>query len=466
MISSLDTLSRSDESTRPKRSPAWLFPTAIATGFLLVFLAIFRDRLLPAAHVQVATVLTTPAAAGKTTDAPPPASGSVDGPMIFQASGWLEPAPQPVKASALVDGVVATVNVLEGDSVEKGQLLATLVDDDARLALQTAERHLQTLISMHAAHRGAVETMKRKLSSAESAILAARAMEEEARDQSKRFDSLSSGAVSRSDVTAAKLRLSRETAQRSMAESGRDEVEAEIARLELESVVRQDEIASARVGVEKAELALARTRITAPISGRILKLPVTPGQKRMLAMDEADSSTIATLYDPARLQARVDVPLADAGRLRVGQAVRVHCGLLQDRVFKGEVTGIGGEADLQRNTLQAKVRIIDPEDSLRPEMLCRAEFLAPADSSASPGLAYTAGENLDLWVPESAVRGESVWLCDPATKRVKAVRIQVTGPAKDGYLPVNDALKPGEWVVIDPPSLREGQRVNPESAEP
>src|SRR5690606_26056403 len=104
---------------------------------------------------------------------------------------------------------------------------------------------------------------------------------------------------------------------------------------------------------------------------RVLRLHAMPGQKRMLGMDDENSSTIAILYDPAKLQVRVDVPLADAAGLKIGQKVRIHCGLLPDREFQGEVTRISGEADLQRNTLQAKVRIVDPVEELRPEMLCR-----------------------------------------------------------------------------------------------
>ena len=52
-------------------------------------------------------------------------------------------------------------------------------------------------------------------------------------------------------------------------------------------------------------------------------------------------------------------------------------------VFEGEVTRITGEADLQRNTSQAKVRITDPIDQLRPEMLCRVEFLGNSSAAGT-----------------------------------------------------------------------------------
>ncbi|MGE9270675.1 MAG: HlyD family efflux transporter periplasmic adaptor subunit, partial [Verrucomicrobiales bacterium] len=83
-------------------------------------------------------------------------------------------------------------------------------------------------------------------------------------------------------------------------------------------------IEAAKVSLNQAELARARTEIRAPITGRILHRFAMPGQKRMLAMDDPDSSTIASLYDPEKLQVRVDVPLADAAQLTIGQHARIR----------------------------------------------------------------------------------------------------------------------------------------------
>lgn len=487
MSSDLVSLSRPPEAQSPaRRMPAWLLPVAIAAGFSLIFMALFRDRLLPARDVEVAVVLTTPASTGgSASPTPSPATGRgaasptnagpdvktpAQGRMLFQASGWIEPDPLPTKASALIDGVVDTVDVLEGQMLEKGQLLATLVSEDARLALRSAEQQHRMLKSAHASHLGSIETIRKKLASARAAVEAAQTMEDEAADQFRRVDGLPTGAVSRGNVVSARLRLAREKAQRSMAETGADEITADIARLDLETVVKDDEIAAAGIEVEKARLNLERTRIVSPMAGRVLRLKVTPGEKRMLAMDEADSSTIAILYDPEKLQVRVDVPLADAAGLQVGQPVRIHCGLLPEKEFHGEVTRITGEADLQRNTLQAKVRILDPVESLRPEMLCRAEFLAGAvvteSATQTVSAAGPAVESLALWVPENSIDEGKVWVCDPRTKRVESRPVQATGETRENYRRVADAIKPGEWVVMAPQGLRNGQRVNPKQFQP
>jgi HlyD family secretion protein len=234
-----------------------------------------------------------------------------------------------------------------------------------------------------------------------------------------------------------------------------DEAEADARRLELDTRTKDDEIAAAAIAVEQAKLAFERTRIVSPIDGRVLRLTAAPGQKKMLQMDEADSSTIAILYQPEMLQVRVDVPLADAARLSVGQQARVRCSLLPDKVFAGEVTRITGEADLQRNTLQAKVRILDPADQLRPEMLCRVEFLG-SDTGPRP-----AGGSLATWVPQAALTDGSVWVADPGSKRVSKRAVQSSTETRDGHVRILGGLRPGEHVVLSPSHLREGQRVKP-----
>ncbi len=453
MIPSLDSLTRRDSGgAPPKRLPAWLVPLGIAAGFAILFIALFRDRLLPAPAVETALVLATPADAK---DAPAaPAAG-----MLFQASGWIEADPLAVKATALIDGVIDKVHVLEGQLVKEGDTLATLIDADARLALSAAERKHATLISECEAHQASLAIYRRKLEGAATRITAAKTSEDEAADRYARVKDLKS-AVSESDIVAARLRYERERSLHLAARTEAAELEAEIHRVKLETEAKQDGIETAWVAVLQAKLALERTRIPAPITGRILRLNAAPGQKKMLQMDEPESSTIAILYDPAKLQVRVDVPLADAANLSAGQKAKIRCGLLPDKVFEGEVTRITGEADLQRNTLQAKVRLLDPIDRLRPEMLCRVEFMGNASLPAQTGGA------LATWIPREAVADGTAWVCDPETKRVSKRSIQAGGETRDGMVRIAAGLKPGERVVLSPRSLQEGQRVKPSGPNP
>lgn len=455
MKASLDSLTRSAsvEAKPPRRMPAWLIPAAILTGFALLFLALFRDRLLPAPTVGTALVLATPGG-------PETPASAATGNLLFQASGWIEPDPLPVKATALVDGVIDAVHVLEGQQVAKGDPLATLVDADARLSLAAAEQEHRMKVAARDSQVAAIDSARKKHESAKAIVEAARTLQEEAADQNVRISELGDGAISQSEVVAARLRLDRERLQTLAAEAISGEAESEVARMELETKVKDAEAAAAAVAVDQAKLALQRTRILSPIDGRVLRLLASPGQKKMLLMDDADSSTIAILYQPDRLQVRVDVPLADAAGLSVGQSAKIRCSLLPDQVFAGEVTRITGEADLQRNTLQAKVRILDPADQLRPEMLCRVEFFGnTAVSGQSAG-------SLATWIPQAALTDGAAWVFDPDSKRVAKRAVQASAESRDGFLRILGGLRPGERVVLSPQGLRDGQRVHSKPARP
>lgn len=454
MKATLDSLTRSasPEAGPPRRMPAWLVPAAVLAGFAILFLALFRDRLLPAPTVETALVLATPGG--------PEAPAAATGNLLFQASGWIEPDPLPIKATALVDGVIDVVHVLEGQQVAKGDPLATLVDADARLALAAAEQEHRMKVAARDAQVAAIASARKKHESARSIVEAARTLQQEAADQHARISGLGDGAVAESEIVSARLRLDRERLQTLAAESISGEAESEVARMELEAKVKDAEAAAAAVEVDQAKLALERTRILSPVDGRVLRLLAAPGQKKMLGMDDMDSSTIAILYQPDRLQVRVDVPLADAAGLSVGQPAKIRCSLLPDQVFRGEVTRITGEADLQRNTLQAKVRILDPVDKLRPEMLCRVEFFGSSSAGGQPGA------SLATWVPQAALNEGSAWVHDPETNRVAKRAVQASTESRDGFVRVLDGLRPGERVVLSPQGLRDGQRANPKPARP
>ncbi|MEM9235285.1 MAG: efflux RND transporter periplasmic adaptor subunit [Verrucomicrobiota bacterium] len=449
---SLDTLSRDRDPTKPPsgRSKAWLLPLGILLGFALIFTLLFRDRLLPATSVQSARVVAIPGES-KT----PVASSGADAPVIFQATGWVEPDPWAVKATALVDGVIDKVHVLEGELVEKGQAIACLIDDDAKLAVRVAEQELRRRESAREAHCAGILRTAEELKGVQAQVAGAKAVRDAAKDRLERLKRTGSRAVSERDIVDARLDYERVSALLLAAETKVNEIVATTIEQAYETAAMQHTIEAGRVALDQAKLAFDRTEIRAPISGRVLRLMAAPGQKRMLGMDDPDSSTVAILYDPQKLQVRVDVPLADASQLSVGQGVKIRCNLLPDDIFHGKVTSIVGEADIQRNTLQAKVSIDNPVDALRPEMLCRVEFLEAAKGSVA------GSRGLVLWVPEEAIDGEQVWVIDPDTNRVEARQIEL-GSRSDSNREVLSGLRPGEEVVLNPDGLKNRQRVQPE----
>lgn len=459
-------------SPAPIRRSHWdraasLLPWGLLTGFVALLVLVLGDRLVPARAVSVERVVALPGDGGSPLATSDPAPENA--PPLFQASGWVEPDPLPVKATALIDGVVKEVHVLEGETVQKGQVLATLIDDDAKLNLRTAESRLDSLRALTDAQKEQPAIIRSEIATLAKRVAAAKSRRAELADQVKRFDSLATGgagAVAEREVALARLQLATQEAEIAALSASEAELLGKLRQQEATTRDFEARLAEAATEVDRRRLELDRTRIVSPLDGVVLRLVAVPGQKRMLAMDDPDSSTIAVLYEPDHLQARIDVPLAEAAKLAPGQEVRLRSSLFPDRVFHGIVARIAGEADLQRNTLQAKVRIGDPDPRLRPEMLCRAEFLAPRVSAESPASeAKTVSGGLQLFVPEAALtqvegRGAVVWKIDASGLRIVPVTITLGEERREDHRLTLEGLLPGDRVVTDPPEdLKPGERI-------
>lgn len=496
------TGSRHDHARgRPIESPtrdwrllcaAWL-PWAMLLGSLGLLAALLGHRILPARQLAIATVVTvrqgaeaplrTRQSAASESAGGQPGAASFDAPMIFQASGWVEPEPYPVMATALVDGIIETVDVLEGQEVESGQLLATLIADDARLDLETAKNQLASWKAQAAGHEQQIAMVEAELESLAKQVSVAGARRNESADLARQLHkALSSGIVAKRDVDQAGLKLATREAELDALGVTEAELKAKLRRLEEIRAEFAARIAEAETETVRKQLALNRTRIESPIDGRVLRLLAVPGQKKVLRMDHPESATVAILYDPQKLQARIDVPLAEAAQLAAGQPVRLRTELLPDLIFRGRVTRIAGEADLQRNTLQAKVAIENPDDRLRPEMLCRAEFLAspaPRPSGSGPGNSVTRaaaslpseGSPVRIYVPVAALAGAgpsaneteaSVWKVDRSGDHVVPQSITLGLAIREDHRLVLEGLKPGDRVVLNPSNdLKPGDRIRP-----
>ena len=448
-----------------KRSFAWLLPVGLFLGFLVILGLLFGKRLLPAITVETAPVITIRAGESTSTGAEKksPASDtkpSEKGSLLFQASGWVEPDPYTVYVSTLINGVVEEVHALEGQSVKKGDLVATLVDDDARLDFKAAQQKYISLEKKIVAHCSGFEIVSAETSAAQRKIEALETLLDEARDTSSRLAKLSKGAVSQQEVVQARLATERQIAMLAEAKAEIPRLNARFAQLKAEEEAMSANLAELATARERAKLALDRTKITSSMDGIVLHLHAAPGKKRMLDMDSLTSAVIVELYDPKHLQARIDVPLNEAAALSAGQTVELVSDLLPNKTFTGTVTRISGQADLQRNTLQAKVEIKNPDERLRPDMLVRAKFFASTNAQSSNGTPAAPSGRLALYVPEEALASETqVWVVTPDFK-AEMRSIKLGRDTKDGHRLVLEGLRSGESVILPPHAgLEEGSRV-------
>jgi HlyD family secretion protein len=483
-----------------RRPPfAWkarvLLPAALLAGFAGAVAYTARDALVPPRAVTVVPVVLAPAG-GAAGGGGPPA-----GAVAVQAPGWLEADPFAVAVPALADGFVREVLVLEGQPVAKGQVVARLVDDDAKLLLAKAEAELalreaaakaaqatwdnpvERTRAVAAAEGKAAQT-RAELRMLEAEVLAMAAKAAEARYESERLDKAYEGQAA-TGVEAVVSRQRRAAAEATLeATARRDAVlgqqlaqaEAELTaarenqRLRIEEARALAEATAAadlaRASRDEAKLRLARMEVRSPADGVVLSRHADPGSKLMLSMDHPLSSVVVKLYDPARLQVRVDVPLADAGKVSVGQDAQVTVAKLPDRVFRARVTRVVREADVQKNTQQFKVAILDPDPGLTPEMLARAKFLAaaPAVANSAGGGAASGGETA-VFAPASLLRrqGEAAeataWVVDPARKVATLRAVQLGSAARGGWVAVAGGLSAGDQLIAETAGLSEGMKV-------
>ena len=199
--------------------------------------------------------------------------------------------------------------------------------------------------------------------------------------------------------------------------------------------------------------------IRAPISGYVLRRLKSPGDKVVRMMDNMHSAHIVHIYDPSRLQVRVDVPLADASHIRVGQPCEIVVEILPDRTFRGEVLRITHEADLQKNTLEIKVKVIDPDPVLKPEMLTRVKFLG--GNTKAEQSSRNTGEpspTTSVLVRQDTLDQDRVWMVrDRSGMRGVLQAVNVERVSEDAeWVRVRGNIQPGALLAVVQEGYRDG----------
>jgi multidrug efflux pump subunit AcrA (membrane-fusion protein) len=473
----------------------------VLIGFLILVGAAAGHRLLP-----VRSVMVTPVVVKRSAALP-------EGQPLFQAPGWIEPRPTPINVPALAAGIVEELAVVEGQTVQEGMQIAKLISIDAELAVRRARATLQLREAEYRrtlAEQRAAETRVRKpvhlqvvVADAESelaeaqvqlaqlphSIVAAEAKLAFARENVEAKRAAGDGVSAllkqqaEADLKTADAKLSELRNSEPNLRSRVSALERKVTGLQeqlhllIEETRQLDEARAnvattaalreeARIRLEEAELRVSRMQITAPLRGRVLRLVASPGD-RVMGMDttaEHRSSTIVQMYDPSNLQVRVDVRLEDVPMVTAGQRVRVETAAA-DKPIEGYVLQPTSTANIQKNTLEVKVALEDPPDSVTPEMLVTATFLAPpAETDVG------ATESLQrIFIPRQLVEADSgaarVWVVNP-NGRADTARIETGAESNDGLIEVVSGLDPTTKLISDPNGeLSSGQRVRIEGED-
>lgn len=407
-------------------------------------------------------------------------AGDAAGAPLFQALGWVEPYPLPTVISSRTPGVVLQVHVLEGQQVSQGDLVAELVDTDARLQVEKAEAELLLKKAEYEAARSNWEhpiALRENVQTADAAKL--QSMAEKLRGEQMlavaKRDAEINESLSQRGVSPAfdALKATRE------AEAARADIAAANARIQLSEValaaakerlelriedkqkvaVAQAELRKAEVALSEAKYELSLRRIEAPTSGVVMRLYVSPGS--MVSMDVEKGNQIAAMYDPSSLQVRAEVPLVEAAKIRDRLPVELRFEALPDRVFHGELARVVHEFDIQRNTLPVKVRVLDPDPALKPEMIGRLQFSSPQTAQAKPK--GDLPQAVSTFIPANLVSADAseakLWVVR-SDSRASQQTVKLGRGRKGELREVVSGISPADKIIVaGTEGLKEGSRV-------
>jgi RND family efflux transporter MFP subunit len=199
---------------------------------------------------------------------------------------------------------------------------------------------------------------------------------------------------------------------------------------------------AARAALAEAELRLARVEVRAPMDGVVLERLAAAGDVLV------PGAPVCSLYDPQSLRVRVDVPQGDVAALYVGQDAEILAESRAGRAYRGTMTRIVQRADIQKVTLEAQVRVQEPDDLLRPDMLAQVRFFGAARAGGEDAGARgeTTGAAL-LALPAALVAGDFVWVLDPLDEVARRRPVKRGAPFEGDLVLVRDGIGPTDKVV-------------------
>lgn len=319
------------------------------------------------------------------------------------ASGMLE-AKTLVSVGARVSGQIETLAVKLGDSVKAGDLIAQIDSQDQRNAVLQAEASLSQIAAQIAAKRASLDRAELTLN-------------RQQRLGAQSFATQSAVESANADVLVYRAELQALEAQRSNAETT---------------------VAIARV-------ALDRTRVTAPIGGVVVAVPVKQGQT---VNAQQSAPTIVKLADLSTMRVNVEISEADVMSVAPGQSASFTTLGAPQEVFRAALRQVEPAPDAIASSdeissdaavyYNGRLEVANPERRLRIGMsaevtieIARAEGVLTAPSAAV----------------KSDAEGRYVEVFDPAARQIAKRRVTV-GLDDKVTAEIRSGLAAGESVVV------------------
>jgi HlyD family secretion protein len=335
-------------------------------------------------------------------------------------------------------GIVETVDVQKGQTVQKGALLLALDSRDSRASVASSE--------------AAVAQAKAQLETIEHGGTASAQVEIQNQLERDRMDLT----VAQSDYESLKRLVEKQAATRQdLAEASQrvQKLQADIQALQrkhgalvssADRSAAESRLSEAEAALEQARARLERSRIQAPMAGVVYELPVRSGAYLNIGDLAANIGNLRTL----RVRIYVDEP--ELGRVAVGMPVQVTWDALPGRIWKGTVEKLPTQiVPLGTRQVGEVICTIDNEDlRLLPGTNVNVEITSQAVAGG-------------LVIPKEAIRTENgkvgVYVLRDGHLEWRPVQL---GASSITHAAVSSGLSAGELVALrtDEP-LKNGEEV-------
>jgi RND family efflux transporter MFP subunit len=366
---------------------------------LIISIVSFRTIISPAVEVEIATV-------GRMYP-----SQTI---TLLNASGYVV-AQRKASLASKVTGRLVAINVEEGDVVKKGDVVARLENEDTAALKNQASANL-------AVTRAELQRTKAELNDA-------------AVNLKRQKDLLAKDYISRLEYDSAEARYKMDAAAVAGAEAA---IRANAAAL------------------QNAEVSLGYTFIRAPFDAVVLTKNADIGDiiTPIGAAAEAKAAVV-TIADMDSLLVEADVSEANLKQVKTGQACEIQLDAFPDIRFRGQVHMIVPTADRTRASVLVKVKFLDKDRRVLPEMSAKVAFLERPlqPEELKPGIGVNTSSIL--------TRGSQKYVF--LIKRNSAIETPVsTGKESGEMTEIVEGIKPGDKIILKPTDrIKNNTRIKP-----
>jgi len=214
---------------------------------------------------------------------------------------------------------------------------------------------------------------------------------------------------------------------------------------------------AATAALEGASALLEYTMIRAPFDAVVLTKDADIGDiVTPLGAAANAKASVVTIADMSSLEVEADVSESNLSRVKLDQPCEIQLDALPDQRFRGEIHMIVPTADRSKATVMVKVRFVDKDKRILPEMSAKVAFLSRpvAGDEKRPriALSQSAVVNRKNQKEVFLVKGSSV----------VETPVSLGGQIGD-MVEVLQGVKVGDVVVLNPPDrLKNGSKIKTE----